>query len=306
MRIDINIVRATLRVPRTAPRLAFVVQDAKRIPNQRLHRTGAAQPPVAPRLPVSRGAVRCRSQELCEALMSGPKSGKVKWFNPENGFGFIAQEDPTAADIFIHISAVERAGLHILYEGQEVTFEVVTTRGKSSASLIKAAVNEVLDSDNTLTLDPQETSVNIEKVKQCTNEIIRYLQADPKRLYKMHPSAFEQLVAKIFENNGFTIELNKSWNQADGGVDIIAVRMDGLVPIRTAIQCKRYSQHNRVTAEKIRELAGVLDRYRAHAGVLATTSYFTDPAVEETRNYMWRIGLHDYKEIVAGLMRLRL
>jgi len=57
MRIRLNIVRATLRVPRTAPRLSRVVRDAKRVPNQRLHRTVAAQPPVAPRLPVSRGAV---------------------------------------------------------------------------------------------------------------------------------------------------------------------------------------------------------------------------------------------------------
>ena len=55
--IRLNIVRATLRVPRTAPRLSRVVRDAKRVPNQRLHRTVAAQPSVAPRLPVSRGAV---------------------------------------------------------------------------------------------------------------------------------------------------------------------------------------------------------------------------------------------------------
>ena len=50
-------VRATLRVVRTAPRLARVVRAARRAPNQRLHRTVAAQPAVAPRLPVSRGAV---------------------------------------------------------------------------------------------------------------------------------------------------------------------------------------------------------------------------------------------------------
>ena len=54
MRIGLNIVQATLRVTRTAPRLSLVVQDAKRVPNQRLHRTVVAQPPVAPRLPVSR------------------------------------------------------------------------------------------------------------------------------------------------------------------------------------------------------------------------------------------------------------
>ena len=58
MRIGLNIVRATLRVARTAPRLSRVVRDATRVPNQRLHRTAAAQPAIAPHLPVSRGAVR--------------------------------------------------------------------------------------------------------------------------------------------------------------------------------------------------------------------------------------------------------
>jgi len=55
--------QSTLRVTRTAPRLAHVVRDAPRVPNQRLHRTVAAQPPVAPRLPVSRGAVMPRRQQ---------------------------------------------------------------------------------------------------------------------------------------------------------------------------------------------------------------------------------------------------
>ena len=65
MRIGLNIVRATLRVVRTAPRLSRVVRDATRVPNQRLHRTAAAQPAVAPRLPVSRGAVRPRMWISC-------------------------------------------------------------------------------------------------------------------------------------------------------------------------------------------------------------------------------------------------
>lgn len=235
--------------------------------------------------------------------MSEPKSGMVRWFNPTKGFGFVIPNDPAAADIFIHISSVQSAGLNTLYEGQEITFEVATSRGRSAAVLIVTPASEVLADNDSLALDSQEPSAGIAVLRRCTNELIRYLQSDPKRLYEIHPAVFEDLVAKIFENEGFTVEMNKAWNQADGGVDIIAVRMDGLVPIRTAIQCKRYSQNNRVTAEPIRSLNGVLDRYRAHAGVSATTSYFTDAAVEETRNYIWRVGLHDYKEIVRELMK---
>ena len=62
--IRLNIVRTTLCISRTAPRLSHVVRNAQRIPNHRLHRTVAAQPPVAPRLPVSRGAVRPQMSRL--------------------------------------------------------------------------------------------------------------------------------------------------------------------------------------------------------------------------------------------------
>ncbi len=64
--------------------------------------------------------------------------GTVKFFNTSKGFGFIAPENGDK-DVFVHISAVERAGLGTLSEGQRVSFEVVTERGKLAASDLKAA-----------------------------------------------------------------------------------------------------------------------------------------------------------------------
>jgi len=60
--------------------------------------------------------------------------GTVKWFNDQKGFGFI-QPDDGGKDVFVHISAVERAGLRVLNEGQKIAFDVVADRktGKSSA-----------------------------------------------------------------------------------------------------------------------------------------------------------------------------
>ena len=63
-------------------------------------------------------------------------SGKVKWFNPTKGYGFIQPQDGSR-DVFVHISAVERAGLSTLNEGQTVEFELVTNRGKTSAENLK-------------------------------------------------------------------------------------------------------------------------------------------------------------------------
>jgi CspA family cold shock protein len=67
------------------------------------------------------------------------KTGTVKWFNPQKGFGFIAPDDGSK-DAFVHISAVERAGLETLREGQKVSFELEAGRdGKQSAINLKAA-----------------------------------------------------------------------------------------------------------------------------------------------------------------------
>lgn len=65
-------------------------------------------------------------------------SGTVKWFNGTKGFGFI-QPDDGGADVFVHISAVERAGLRGLNDGQKVSFDLVRDpkRGKTSAENLK-------------------------------------------------------------------------------------------------------------------------------------------------------------------------
>jgi CspA family cold shock protein len=66
--------------------------------------------------------------------------GTVKWFNVQKGFGFI-QPDDGGKDVFVHVSAVERAGMRGLNEGQKVSFDVVTDRktGKSAADNLRAA-----------------------------------------------------------------------------------------------------------------------------------------------------------------------
>ena len=78
--------------------------------------------------------VATRSRSWTQEMMMA--TGTVKWFNPTKGYGFI-QPQGGGQDVFVHISAVERAGLSTLNEGQHVEYEIVSNRGKSSAENLK-------------------------------------------------------------------------------------------------------------------------------------------------------------------------
>ena len=63
-------------------------------------------------------------------------TGKIKWFNPTKGYGFI-ENDGGGKDVFLHISALEEAGIDTLQEGEAVSFEIGENRGKENATSIK-------------------------------------------------------------------------------------------------------------------------------------------------------------------------
>jgi len=77
-----------------------------------------------------------RSTMLVIARESDVASGTVKWFNPTKGYGFI-QPDTGGKDVFVHISAVEKAGLNDLREGAKITYDDISDRGKESAGNLR-------------------------------------------------------------------------------------------------------------------------------------------------------------------------
>ena len=69
-------------------------------------------------------------------------TGKIKWFNPTKGYGFIEQE---GKDVFLHVSALEKAGISTLKEGEEIEFEIGENKGKENAINIKKVEHEGTD-----------------------------------------------------------------------------------------------------------------------------------------------------------------
>ena len=96
-----------------------------------------SKPPVhAGRFLLAGSSDRRSTAAIVIARESDVASGTVKFFNTTKGYGFIAP-DTGGKDVFVHISAVERAGLSTLAEGAKVTFDVVENRGKESAENLR-------------------------------------------------------------------------------------------------------------------------------------------------------------------------
>lgn len=129
-------------------------------------------------------------------------------------------------------------------------------------------------------------------VIDVNEELIAYLAKHPEKMRDLEPRKFEELVAEMWKNQGFDVELTPS--SRDGGMDVIAVRKESIGTMMTIVECKRYAADNKVGVEIVRALYGVVEQKRATRGVIATTSYFTK-GVQDFRNDMqFRIGLSDF------------
>ena len=85
-------------------------------------------------MPVSRFAALINARLKGSAAVA---TGTVKWFNSQKGYGFIQPDGGGGKDVFVHISAVEKAGLSSLNEGAKVSYDIVSDRGKESAGNLK-------------------------------------------------------------------------------------------------------------------------------------------------------------------------
>ncbi len=222
----------------------------------------------------------------------------------DKGFGFI-EGDGQEGDIFFHTSELIDISFDELRIGDKVNYqiEMVSRKQAPNNTIRNGDFLQPLEEQKIVTCDVFEA---IELQKKVSAEFIARLSRNPHDLFKLNAKEFEEVIAEIYEIDGYTAELLGAWNQADGGIDILVVKGDiGSSQFRMAIQCKRYAS-KRVSAAPIRSLAGVLDRFHAHAGAIITTSDFTKPAREEAENFFWRISLMNYQGIVEALRKAEL
>jgi HJR/Mrr/RecB family endonuclease len=131
------------------------------------------------------------------------------------------------------------------------------------------------------------------------DEMIRYFKSHPKEMYSLDPRRFEELVAAILKDLGYSVELTALG--ADGGVDIFATQKSGIGELLVIVDCKRYAPDKHVGVGIVRALYGISEQIRANMALLATTSFFTQPAKEFQRAVKNRLSLKDYNDLVSWL-----
>jgi len=134
-------------------------------------------------------------------------------------------------------------------------------------------------------------------------ELIAYFAKNPQDLFSLQPRKFEELVAAIFRNNDFEVELTPQTR--DGGVDIIAVERSILTGKSIhLIECKRYARENKVGVGVVQRLVGVVSQKQATKGIVVTTSSFTEDAKVAARETERILTLRDYDDVVTWLKKL--
>lgn len=149
---------------------------------------------------------------------------------------------------------------------------------------------------------PENQDIDV-LLQSAEQEVLKYFARHPDKLSTLDSRQFEETVAAIYRSLGFTVEKMGNWNQADGGIDLIAIEKNSSgIEMRLAIQCK--ASRNAISARPIRELSAVLDRSRTHCGIVATTSRFTGPATDEAEGSLWRISLQDREQLVRKIISI--
>lgn len=136
-------------------------------------------------------------------------------------------------------------------------------------------------------------------VNDISEEIKKFFKKYPQKLYDINPRKFEELIASILEDLGFTVELTKATR--DGGCDIIANIRNEVTNFLAYVECKRYALDNKIDVGIIRKVQGVHYTRNPNKSIIVTTSFFTKDAIEEAKLVENQLDLKDYNGIQKWL-----
>ena len=144
----------------------------------------------------------------------------------------------------------------------------------------------------------------VQRVRAISDALIARLAREPRLMYELDWRKFEELVAELYDREGYDVELTRG--SRDSGVDIYAIHRAPYASFLTVIDCKKYHARHPVGVELVRQLRSAAGDHRAHMGVIATSSYFTKGAKEYAQADEHILGLQDFVSIHEMLKRAHL
>ena len=141
------------------------------------------------------------------------------------------------------------------------------------------------------------------QLNEVSRKLLESIAIKPELMYKLSPRKFEELVARLLEDDGFDVHLTSETR--DGGRDIFASLHLPVGKVLTLVECKKWSANKKVSVQPIRNLYGVLMLERATNAMLVTTSTFTKPAVNFVKSVQYQMSLKDYDDIKMWLSKYK-
>jgi HJR/Mrr/RecB family endonuclease len=164
----------------------------------------------------------------------------------------------------------------------------ITKSGKKEESLFNARDSQIIK--------PSEVII-----KDIDDEIKKYFKKHPEKLYDMSPRKFEELIASLLQDFGFDTDLTKATK--DGGRDIIASIINKVSNFLIYVECKRYKAENKIGVGIIREVIGVHNIHKPAKSIIVTTSFFTQDAIKEAKNFENQLDLKDFNDLKTWLQK---
>lgn len=193
------------------------------------------------------------------------------------------------------IEQLEAAGIKGLGANDQITL------GDKQALLEALRAQRPGETKQSVSLYQQKiiTPTQLILVEDINDQLLTVLAKDPSLMYALAPRKFEELVARMFSDYGFDVELTPATR--DGGYDIFATLRNAATSFIALIECKRYAPSKPVGVEIVRGLYGVTEREGANQGLVVTSSSFTRGAIEERARIGSRMALKDYQTLATWL-----
>lgn len=146
---------------------------------------------------------------------------------------------------------------------------------------------------------PKEIITNV-NILNAT--LLKKAKKDPRIIHDFTPREFEQMICEFLDEQGYKVELTKQTK--DGGKDLIVVQKSMIGDFCIYVECKKYDVHRPIGVSLVRELYGSIMADEVTAGMMITTSYFSDAAKDYTKKIQYRMTLMDYNDLVKTIAQM--